>query len=95
MKPFPCNHSLQMTNKPNFEMKRLDPMAGEGEQLLHAEIARLNEENQKMKDRLKQVESRVGTCSLRGSCQEPSWVYHPRLKPQLMSTKEGTFESAC
>ena len=50
-----------MTSKPMFEMKRLDPMAGEGEQLLHAEIARLNEENQKMKDRLKQVESRVGS----------------------------------
>ena len=50
-----------MTSKPTFEMKRLDPMAGEGEQLLHAEIARLNEENNKLKERLKMVETQVGS----------------------------------
>ncbi|XP_033624414.1 leucine zipper transcription factor-like protein 1 [Asterias rubens] len=48
-----------VTSKPTFEMKRLDPMAGEGEQLLHAEIARLNEENNKLKERLKMVETQA------------------------------------
>ena len=49
------------TNKPTFELKRLDPMEAGGVQLLQAEIDRLNEENSKLKDRLKQVEDRVST----------------------------------
>ncbi|XP_038078645.1 leucine zipper transcription factor-like protein 1 isoform X2 [Patiria miniata] len=67
-----------MTGKPTFEMKRLDPMAGEGEQLLHAEIARLSEENKKMKERLKQVEARAT-----GALEERS-----RMAADLHSTQD-------
>lgn len=47
------------TSKPTFELKRLDPMEAGGVQLLQNEIERLNEENNKLKDRLKQVESQA------------------------------------
>ncbi|XP_072020524.1 leucine zipper transcription factor-like protein 1 [Amphiura filiformis] len=51
--------SGKATNKPTFELKRLDPVESGGTQLLQAEIDRLNEENNKLKDRLKQVEERA------------------------------------
>lgn len=47
------------SSKPTFELKRLDPMEAGGVQLLQNEIDRLNEENNKLKDRLKQVESQA------------------------------------
>ncbi|XP_054751434.1 leucine zipper transcription factor-like protein 1 [Lytechinus pictus] len=47
------------SSKPTFELKRLDPMEAGGVQLLQNEIERLNEENDKLKERLKQVESQA------------------------------------
>ncbi|XP_070536599.1 leucine zipper transcription factor-like protein 1 isoform X2 [Ptychodera flava] len=47
------------TGRPNFEMKKLSPLESGGAELLQQEIERLNEENEKLRERLKAVEMRA------------------------------------
>ncbi|XP_077993397.1 leucine zipper transcription factor-like protein 1 [Glandiceps talaboti] len=47
------------SGKPNFDMKKLSPLESGGAELLQQEIERLNEENEKLRDRLRSVEARA------------------------------------
>ncbi|XP_071492928.1 leucine zipper transcription factor-like protein 1 [Diadema antillarum] len=66
------------SSKPTFELKRLDPMEAGGVQLLQNEIERLNEENNKLKERLTQIESKAS-----GALQDRS-----KLEADLRRTQE-------